>query len=586
VHLSLEPPSGAAMDEDDRKATKVRTPSRKQHATARRGEALLRRERVSAQRYLDLAGVMFVALDTAGIVTLANKRACDILGYPEAEIVGSDWFDRFLPDENRAVVRDVFRHLVAGDVEPAEHYENPVVTRGGEERVIAWQNSVIRDRDGTILGTLSSGSDITELRRTERERGQIAAEVAVRERADVWLRVQRVSAATIRITAEHDVDRVLQEIVDSAREAVGCRYAALGVLNESGDGLAQFTVSGISAEDHAKIGALPGGRGVLGLLIRDRRSLRLRDLTAHPEAYGFPDNHPPMKSFLGTPIVGRTGPIGNLYLTEKLGADEFTDDDEVVATMLAAHAAVAVENARYIDEREMLLSKVQRMRVSRDRFFAMINHELRNALTAVHGWAELWVRKAGADAPKASLEVLDSAKRAITLLEDVLDLSRLDAAKLEPKIRDVNLWDVVRESTNSVEPLAEERGVRIETAGPEGAVKCKTDPQRVRQILINLLTNAVRHGPSNDVVTLEIEADATSLHVHVVDRGDGISADEQAMIFGAFERAGADAIRGTGLGLTLSRKLARLLAGDLRVENGHDAGARFTLDLPREAQPT
>ena len=403
-------------------------------------------------------------------------------------------------------------------------------------------------------------------------------------RHDMWRRFERLSTAAIRITAEHELERVLQEIVDSARDVVGARYAALGLLSDTGDGLKQLIVSGVTEEELARIGELPQGRGVLGVLIDDPRPLRLKHLQSHPKSHGFPPHHPSMTSFLGVPILGPAGPIGNLYLTEKRGAEEFTEQDEAFAVLLAAHAAVAVENARYHEERERLLSEVRSMQVSRDRFFAMMNHELRNALTAVHGWAELWIRKAGPEAPRSAREVYESAQRALTLLEDLLDLSRLDASKLEPNVRKVDAWQVVRESVGSVEPAAERRGVQIETAGPRTVGPWRTDAQRVRQILINLLTNAIRHSPEDGVVTVELDATEERIRFHVVDCGDGIAPADQAVIFEAFERSGRDTEQGTGLGLAVSRKLARLIGGDLRVESRLGAGARFILELPRDSE--
>jgi signal transduction histidine kinase len=396
----------------------------------------------------------------------------------------------------------------------------------------------------------------------------------------VWRRVERLCGAAIRITAEHELNRVLQEVADSAREVIGARYAALGVLNEAGTGLARFAASGLTAAEQARIGDPPRGRGILGVLIADPRPLRLRNLRDHPASHGFPPHHPPMRSFLGVPIAGRHGAIGNLYLAEKEGAEEFSRDDEFLAIMFASHVAVAIENARLHQERERLLDELRTLQASRERFFAMVNHELRNALTAVHGWTQLWLRKAGSEPPRAAVEVGESAERAVTLLEDMLDLSRLDAAKLEPRIEDCDARAVVRESVASLVPAAERRRVRIETTAIDGAVACRSDPMRIRQILINLLSNAVRHSPEGGTVTVEVRPSQETVRFDVVDRGDGIPAEEQAVIFDAYER-GNDPSRGTGLGLTLSKRLAHVLGGDLTVSSRPGAGARFTLEIRR-----
>ena len=127
--------------------------------------------------------------------------------------------------------------------------------------------------------------------------------------------------------------------------------------------------------------------------MRDRRILRIADLQKHPDSTGFPPGHPPMQSFLGVPIDRRRGVFGILYLTEKLGGPAFTEEDEHIARLLAAQAAAAVENARLHEESARLLEEVQQLQRSRERFFAMVNHELRNALAGVYGWAEMLVRK-------------------------------------------------------------------------------------------------------------------------------------------------------------------------------------------------
>ena len=157
-------------------------------------------------------------------------------------------------------------------------------------------------------------------------------------------RLRGLIQAGIAVTSELSLETVLQRIVEAAAEITGARYSALGVIDRSGHQLERFVTHGIPAEAHEAIGAFPRGRGILGVLIRDAKPLRLDDLSTDPRSAGFPENHPPMHSFLGVPILLRGVAYGNLYLTEKEGG--FTDEDEELATLLAAQAAVAVENAR------------------------------------------------------------------------------------------------------------------------------------------------------------------------------------------------------------------------------------------------
>ncbi len=158
-------------------------------------------------------------------------------------------------------------------------------------------------------------------------------------------RLRALLDAVVSIGGDLDLRTVLQRIVAAACGLVGARYAALGIVGPDRQ-LSDFITHGIDEELHAAIGELPHGRGVLGLLITDPSPVRLPDITEHPRSFGFPANHPPMHSFLGTPIRIRDQVYGNLYLSEKQGAAEFTEDDEEIVVALAAAAGVAIDNAR------------------------------------------------------------------------------------------------------------------------------------------------------------------------------------------------------------------------------------------------
>jgi signal transduction histidine kinase len=159
-------------------------------------------------------------------------------------------------------------------------------------------------------------------------------------------RLRTLIETGLAINSELSLDGVLQRIVEAAALVTGAQYAALGVIDPTGTNLERFITHGIDDETRKTIGDLPRGRGVLGALITDSQTLRLHDLAEDPRSAGFPPGHPPMKTFLGTPIVLRGVAYGNLYLTEKEGGDDFDSDDEELVSLLSAQAAVAIENAR------------------------------------------------------------------------------------------------------------------------------------------------------------------------------------------------------------------------------------------------
>src|SRR5215203_511954 len=165
-------------------------------------------------------------------------------------------------------------------------------------------------------------------------------------------RLRRLLEVGRSLIAELDPEAVLDRLLDVAQELTDARYAAIGVLDDRREQLERFLTRGIDEETHRAIGDLPRGRGVLGVLIHDPRPLRLSDVGAHPESYGFPFSHPPMRSFLGVPIVIHGEICGNLYVTEKEGGD-FTEEDEEAACVIADWAAIAIGNARlYRDVRQ------------------------------------------------------------------------------------------------------------------------------------------------------------------------------------------------------------------------------------------
>lgn len=394
-------------------------------------------------------------------------------------------------------------------------------------------------------------------------------------------RVERLIDATSALITELSLDGVLQRVVRVAAEVIGAHYAAIGVLAPDGRVLESFTTYGISDEERARIGPPPRGHGILGLVIREARPIRLPDLGRHPDSYGFPPHHPPMHSFLGVPIVGRRGVFGNLYLTEKIGTEGFTDADEHMAVMLAAITAAAVENARLHEESARLLEEVQGLHRTRERFFAMVNHELRNALAAVFGWSEMLVRKKDpATVPRAAFEVLDSAQQAIGLINDLLDLSRLDEDRLKPVIRSVEPSAVARRAIGRVTPAAEPRRIHMELRAPAELPTCETDASRLEQILVNLLGNAIHHAPEESTILVSIAARGGVIQYTVDDEGPGIPETEVERIFDIYVTKAAGESQGVGLGLPLSRRLARLFGGELWAVSRPGEGGRFILELP------
>ena len=210
----------------------------------------------------------------------------------------------------------------------------------------------------------------------------------------------------LTVGSDLDLPAVLDRIVRAATELVDARYGALGVLDDKGERLAQFLTVGIDDEGRAAIGHLPDGHGILGLLIVDPRPIRLPDLREHPDSYGFPPNHPPMRSFLGVPIRVRDEIFGNLYLTDKTTAEVFTDIDEELCVALAVAAGIAIENAR-LHQRVRDLDLVEdRERIARDLHDTVIQRLFATGL-AIQAAARLATSPEVADRLEGAVDDLD-----------------------------------------------------------------------------------------------------------------------------------------------------------------------------------
>ena len=375
----------------------------------------------------------------------------------------------------------------------------------------------------------------------------------------------------LALASTSNLDDLLQILADSARELVAARYGALGVINPEGTGLEDFITSGLAPEQRAKMGKLPTGHGILGLLVRDARPIRLHDLRDHPDSVGVPKNHPQMRSFLGVPIVSQGRVFGNLYVTEKEGGGDFDDDDLNLLRVLAAQAAIALENAQ--------------LRLTRDRFFASSSHELGNAIAAVKVWARHLMQDTPSDPDELRTglrNLAGSADQTSRLVDDLLSLSKLQEGRLTIEPWQLDVGEIVAAAVEYLRLEAAASGVELLLDPQPDRLTAELDGGRLRQIVVNLVANAIKFTPTGRAVQVTTSKRAgAGIRVSVSDAGPGIAAESHERIFQPYEQvAGVAKGRGTGLGLALSRQLARMMGGDITVESTAGQGATFNLDLP------
>ena len=369
-------------------------------------------------------------------------------------------------------------------------------------------------------------------------------------------RLRALNAAGLALSAELDTETLLHKIADLARVVGDAKYAALGTFDDAGR-VTRFYVAGISAEERSRIGHLPVGKGILGLLPREGRPIRLSDLQAHPASVGFPLHHPPMRTFLGVPIRWRGDSVGNLYLTEKQGGEEFTAEDEEALLALAAQAAIAIENAR-------LYAQTSRMSVLEERHrIGMDLHD--GAIQSLYGLG-LLIEDAAARVDSEPDGVRAQLGRAV----DRLNAAIADLRNYVLGLRPIRGSD--RPLGESLPTLAAQIGtnalltvdVNVEPEAEAGLDQAGREA--VFYVAADALGNVARHARARHA-GLTLSRDGETIVLDIVD--DGVGYDTKTSV--------------AGLGLRNMRERAFNAGGRLDATSMPGTGTRIQLRIPRRA---
>jgi PAS domain S-box-containing protein len=301
-------------------------------ATERKlSEDALQRERDEAQRYLDLAGVMFLALDDQGRVSMINNKGCEILGVSEGDIVGSEWFSGYLPPECRAQVRETFRRIVAGDIVGAEHYENAVLTASGEERLLEWHNTVLRDGTGRITGTLSSGIDVTDRTRDEAVRRLVyrigSAIHECETTRELFVRIQQELGSVIK------AENFFIALYDSEHDTISLPYF-------------------VDKKDQDDFDSFPAGKTLTGYVLRNDTSLLMTraELDEWVERGIVDIVGTPSLVWLGVPLRVHGEVIGALVVQDYEDTSALGEDDREMLEFVSGQIGFAIERKRAEEE--------------------------------------------------------------------------------------------------------------------------------------------------------------------------------------------------------------------------------------------
>jgi len=618
----------------------------KQVAERRRAEEALREERDKAQKYLDVTGVMLVAIGNDQKVRLINKKGCLVLACQEGEIVGKNWFDNFIPERFRDEVKAIFSRLIAGEIEPFEYFENPVLTKDGEERIIAWHNNVLKDEAGNIINVLSSGQDITE--RKQAEEALRKSEEKYRELADFLPQIvfendergnltffnryafqslgytledfdKGLNTIQMLIPEERDraseyIQRVLNEEEPSGIEYMALRkdgstfpviiYSTPIIRNNKPVGLRSIMIDITErkqAEEKLKQAAeewrttFDSITDLISIHDKDFKLIRVN------KAFASVFKKKPAE-LIGKPcyemVHGTSEPVPLCphkvtIKTKKPATAEFFEPHlgihlEVSTSPIfneKGEVVACVHITRDITQRK----KMEEQLIVTDRLASIgelasgIAHELNNPLTSILGFSDLLLGKDIPDDVKEDLRVINrEAQRTAGVVRNLLTFARKHAPEKKP-------MDINKTIQTVLELRAYEQkvnNIQVNTQFAPDLPEITADGFQLQQIFLNIIINAehfMTEAHGRGTLTITTERVEDIIRASFIDDGPGIAEENLGYLFDPFFTT-KEVGKGTGLGLSICHGIITEHGGRIYTESKLGKGATFVVELPISKQ--
>ena len=500
----------------------------------------------------------------------AETRMARVMREGQAELVpeiSDEWLASTVPDAERARLA---RELGARSLMMV-----PLVARGRTLGVLTFVSTQDDRRYGPVDLTLAW--DLGSRAALAVANARLFRQSEARRKA-----AEALAAVGRALNETLEPNSVAQRIVESVRALLGVQSAVVYRLADSGETVA-LAVAGDAGPAFRGRFSLPAGIGTVGPAIRERRPIVTPNLLTDDRIVLSPEVRAkladsPHRAVLAVPLLVKGHVIGALMAGDRLGR-VYDDDDVQLAEAFADQAAVALENAQ-------LYLTAQEANHAKDEFLATMSHELRTPLQAILGWL-MMLRSGRLDAATAAqaLETIERNARAqARLVDDLLDVSRIVAGKMQLDVRAVDLARVIDAALEAVRPAADAKGIRLDIGLEPGTGPVWGDPSRLQQVVWNLLSNAVKFTPRGGRVEVRLVGSDAGATIIVRDTGRGIRPDLIAHLFEPFWQGEASSTRrhgGLGLGLAIARQLVEIQGGTIEAaSDGEDKGATFTVGLP------
>jgi PAS domain S-box-containing protein len=608
----------------------------------RRAEEEIEKERDKAQKYLDIAGVVIVAIDVDQKVTLINKKCCEVLGCGEQEIIGKNWFDTFIPERVRDEVIAVFEKLIAGKIESVESFENPVLTRRGEERLIAWHNTILRDEAGNITGTLSSGEDITERKRAEKRLSLLASIVDSSDDAIIgktldgiivsWNRgaqkiygysADEVKGHSISILVPPDHPDESPQILEKIRQGQRIEHHETIRMRKDGKKIcASLTISPIKDATGNIIGASTIAWDIteqkrIEMALRESEA-RFRSITQSATdaiisadsddniiswnrgaqiIFGYTEEEALGKSLTiiiperyrdahkkGLERVNSTGETRIIGKTvEMVGMRK--DGSEFPLELSLSTWKIGIRRLysgiiRDITEHKQTLAELERSNKDLEQFAYAASHDLQEPLRTVSNFSQLLGRRYKGKLDAKADQFIGFIVDGTTRMQEMID-NLLVYSRVTTRAKPFEPTDfktVFDQALANVKMAVEESGALV-IHDPLPTVMA--DASQMVQLFQNLLSNAIKFRKEKPRIIVSAVQKGNEWHFSVKDNGIGIAPEFMEYIFKMFQREHASAeYPGTGIGLAICKRIVERHGGRIWVESEQGKGSTFYFTIP------
>jgi PAS domain S-box-containing protein len=520
-----------------------------------------------------------VSKDLNGVITSWNPAAEKMFGYSAVEAIGQS-IHLIIPAERHGEEDNVLAHIRRG--EKVDHFETLRRRKDGSLIPISLTVSPIRDEHGVVIGASKIARDITERRQAEQERTQLLG--LAQEHASIAEKLNQVGS---QVAAALDTNSVVEAVTDAATEVTNAEFGAFFSRSSGRPGREAFQLRALSGAAVEGFSSLPYPRAtaLLSPAFTGESVIRVDDVMgdprfgSEPPFHGMPLGDIAVRSFLGAPVKARSGEVFGALLFGHSQPGVFTPQHERLIVGIAAWASLALENAR-------LYVRAQDASRLKDEFLATLSHELRTPLNAILGYARMI--RAGLVAGEKQTRAVETIERNATsltqIVEDVLDVSRIISGKVRLNVLPVDLPLVVRDALEATMPAANAKGVRVEAILDPRAAPVSGDPDRLQQVVWNLVANAVKFTGRDGKVEVRLERVETHVEIVVTDTGIGISPAFLPHVFERFRQADSSMTRergGLGLGLAIARHFVEMHGGTIEASSGGEGkGATFRIELP------